>query len=344
MVHRDRNAGALILDVRLGKLGRYKRASGTQDPKQLADIKRTICLLRDEHPPRYDVLAMLLRGELHPLDLHKAYIRGELNTLPTTDELKPLEDVVRAWVKTLDRAQRTIDDYEARLIDLVGTLNDLPAIMTAKRAKALVSGKRRSFNLDLVAARMLLKGVVGTRHRLFEALERVEGLRVVSREGNPQTREQIAKLAADLGKHGSNAWSIALSGMRRNEYFPRHWKLLPDRLQITGSKTTASRRLAPVIYPISQPTCKADTFNHLISEASDKQVTIHDLRYTYTRWLEDAGIPIVRIDWYTGHKVKSVSELYRRGRGFEEYLAKDADKIREWFGEPPASGLRVIAS
>lgn len=340
--HKDAGQGTFLIDLRLGKLGRYKAASGTKDPELFRDVVRTIRILRDEYPPRYDVLALLVRGELAPLDLHHAYTHGELATLPTSDERRPLIEVVRRWIRTLDRATRTVDGYEELLLGLGEiALLELPARLADRRAAALESGKRRSFNLLLTAARMLVKGTLGARHRLYEAIERVEALRVERRQGNPQTVAQIRALAAALGDHGDAVWALALSGMRRGEYFGGRWRLLEDRIAITGTKTAAAVREAPRIYPIAAPSCKADTLNHLVSEATNSQVRLHDLRYTYMRWLEEAGVAALRINWYAGHTVRNVGELYRRGRGFAEHLAKDAERVREWLGDPPKIGLAV---
>jgi hypothetical protein len=243
MVHRDGGLGSLVIDLRLGKLGRLKRASGTRDSRVHADVVRTIRLLRDQSPPRWDVLALLVNGELAPLELHEAFVRGQLATLPTTDELRPLEEMARRWIRTLDRAPRTVDAYETLLLGLAGDgiiLGAVPELLAARRAAALTSGKRRAFNLQLTAARMLLKGTVGERHRLYEALERVEPQRVRRRPGNPQTVDQVRQLAAAAGAHGAAVWALALSGMRRGEYFGRRWQLLPDRIAIAGTKTAAA--------------------------------------------------------------------------------------------------------
>lgn len=345
MVHQDGGQGTLILDIRLGKLGRYKRASGTTDPALFADVRRSLRLLRDAHPPRYDVLALLVSGEFSPLEIHDAYIHGTLGQLPTSDELRLLEDVVRKWLRTLDRSAVTVDGYASSLLGLVGphvTLAHLPALVAERRAQALGSGKRRTFNVLLTAARMLLRGVVGERHRLYDELARIQALRVTRRKGNPQSVEQIRALAVTLGTHGSDVWSLALSGMRRGEYFGNRWRLLSDRIAIEGTKTAAAVREAPRVYPISAPTCGYDRFNAALREATSGQVRTHDLRYTWMRWLEEAGVPQIRVNYYAGHTVKDVGELYRRGRGFAEHLAKDAERVREWMGDPPGLGLRVV--
>ncbi len=345
MVHQDGRGGSLVIDLRLGKLGRLKRASGTQDPKLLADVVRTIRLLRDQYPPRWDVLALLLNGDITPLELHDRYIQGELAQLPTSDELRPLEDMVRRWLRTLDRSSRTVDDYESRLLSLVEDdvrLGALPDLLVARRAVALASGKRRSFNLLLTAARMLVRGTTGERHRLYEALERIEPLRVQRRPGNPQTPDQVRELAGALHQHGPSVWALALSGMRSSEYFGGRWRLLADRIAIAGTKSPAARREAPRIYPIATPTCKGDTLAHLLHEGTAGQVRPHDLRYTYMRWLEEAGVAQIRVNLYAGHAVRNVGELYGRGRGFAEHLLGDAEKVRHWLGEPPATSLRVV--
>lgn len=344
MVHWDGAGGTLLIDLRLGKLGRYKRASGTTDPRLHADVVRTIRLLRDQYPPRWEVLALLMRGELSPLELHDAFVRGQVDRLPTADDLRPIDGVARRWLAGLDLSPVTIRGYAGRLATLpVGTLGDLPRLLDAARTTALACGKRRTFNQLFTACHQMLVQTLGARHRLVEQVERLIPLRVTRRPGNPQTPLEVRTLADALHEHGAIIWALALSGMRRSEYFNGRWRLLPDRINIQGTKSVAARRDVPRVYPISEPTCIYDHFVKLLRKATKGHVRPHDLRYTYFRWLEDAGVSRERANYYAGHATQNVSEMYRRGRGYAEHLETDAERLRTWLGDPPATGLRVVA-
>lgn len=334
--------GTLKVDLVLGKFGRFNRATGTKDPDVARDIARTLKRLARER--RYDLLGPLVEELITPLELHDAIWRQRVDTLPTSEGIWPLHRITERWVAGLDLAPRTKDEYQAALLRLgteTTTLAELPGLLEDQRRAAMQSGQRPAYNRQRSAALELLRKVVGAAHPLTIAAARAERLGESPREGNPQSLAEVHALAGRLGEHAANLWPLCLTGMRADEYFSRRYRVVDGAVEILGTKTRAAKRAVPLVYPISAPTCSDDHFRHRLHELTDGVVRPHDLRYTFMRWAENAGIGDLRIRWYAGHAVKSVSELYRRGRGFQEFLTADAEKLRAWFGEPPATGLRL---
>lgn len=335
--------GTLKIDLRLGKYGRFNRATGTKDQEKAKDITATLRRLARER--RYDLLGPMVQGIVTPLELHEAIWRQRADQLPTIENVWPLHRMARRWVEQLDRADRTRDEYERVLLALGDDdtkLEHVPGLLAEARSAAMKSGKRPTFNRLHSAVSMLFQSLLGEQHALTGAIARVERLTEDRREGNPQSLAQVHAIVQGLGEHGANCWPLSLTGMRTDEYFQRRYRPVADAAEILGTKSKAAKRAVPLAYPITAPTCSADHFRHRLHTLTDGEVRPHDLRYTFMRWAENAGIPDLRIRWYAGHAVKSVSELYRRGRGFQEFLREDAERLRAYFGEPPASGLRVV--
>lgn len=342
--------GTLKVDIRLGKLGRFNRATGTDNPELAGAILKTLRRLAKER--RYDLLGPLVDGLMTPMELHEAIWRGKIDQLPTPETAWPLHRTARRWVETLDLATRTKDAYEDALTGLGTehtTLGEVPALLDERRMAALKGGKRPTFNRLHSAVMMFFTDRLGNHHPLTVAVGRIKRLDESAdrREGNPFSLTQVYLLDEQFRKHGygqhaGNLWALCLTGMRTSEYFGKLWRATGNTLEVLGTKTRAAKRAVPLAYPIARPSCSADHFRHIISKLTDKEHIPHDCRYTFMRWAENAGIPDLRIRWYAGHAVRSVTELYRRGRGFQEFLDADAQKLRAWFGEPPKVGLAMV--
>lgn len=339
--------GTLKIDVRLAKFGRFNRATGTKDPGKAKEIVLTLRRLARER--RYDLLGPMVQGLVTPLELHEAIWHGKLDQLTTPESIWPLQKIVERWLKTLDRSSRTVGDYGAALRRLGdATLGDLPELLRQARIAALQSGKRVAYNRLHTATSVMLRQTLGHQHALTTEVHDVERLREGRdrRLGNPLTLAEAHQLAeamraAGYGAHVGNLWSLCFSGMRADEYFSRRWRMVEGAVEILGTKSRDARRIVPLVYPLSQPSCSDDHFRHILHKLTTGERRPHDCRYTFVRWAENAGVPDLRLRWYAGHEVKSVTELYRRGRGLQEFLEADGEKLRQWFGEPPKMGLRL---
>lgn len=344
--YREAGRGTFVLDMRLGKLGRCKRASGTDDLDVFRDVLTTLRRLRKER--RWELLTLVVTGRVKPIDLCEAVWNSALGELPTADEAWLLEPLVEDWLSGLDKAERTVTDYRRMLLALAknrATVATLPRQLEARRRAAIKSGHRKAFNNLLSPVRMMLRKQLGPDHPVTKAVWRIEWLEILNRRpGNPQTTDQVRALAAKLGKHSPTLWALCLTGMRKSEYFGRRWTVQGDRLAVAGVKAGRKRppREIPLIYPVSVPTCGYRWFKRQLHDASGGTVTVHDCRYTWMRWLEEGGVPGLRIRYYAGHSVRDVTELYRRGRGFTEHLVQDAERVRTWLGDAPPPVLRAV--
>lgn len=339
--HRDAHGrGSFVLDRRCGKVGRLKVASGTTDPRVHRQLNDMVSRLKAER--RWDLLALLQRGLVKPLELFDALGRGTLGQLPTADDVRPFLSAVERWIPQLDARPETREQYE-RLLKRFGaqrvaaTLADAPALLRSARAEALRSEKRTTYNRTRAALFSFLRDVLGPDHRITKEARQVSDLKTTPRPGNPLTPEQVRAFAVVLGKHASTMWSLVLTGMRRGEFWgERKWSVSLDRVDIFGTKSKAARRTVPLVYPIYPPTVGYWRFLRVLQQVTEGAVNVHDLRKTFASWCESAGIPQWRIDFYMGHaRQGDLARLYQMPRDLTPVLREDAERLRGWLGDEP---------
>ena len=124
------------------------------------------------------------------------------------------------------------------------------------------------------------------------------------------------------------------------------WDVTGDRVVIGGTKTAAARRVVPLIYRPARPTMAYSTFYHALRGLTDGALNVHDLRKTYQRWLEDAGVPDWRISLYAGHAKggRDLATIYRKPRDLTRLLNEDAERVRAWLGDPPLPAIRAVTA
>lgn len=348
--HRDaRGYGTLILDQRCGKLGRLKVASGTLDPGVYLELKAMLRRLTRER--RWDLLQLLQQRHVKPLELYDALGRGTVGELPTAEDVRPLKTVVDRALPELDVADSTRAGYQGAFDRLLeeharATLVDLPALLRRQRTAALASGKRVAYNRFRAACFSLLRQVLRPDHPILREARAVTALEEDPRAGNPQTPKELRQLVTALGDLGPIAWALALTGMRQDEYFAGRWQVLAnDRVHVQGTKSKGSRRLVPLIYPIAPASVGYKPFLSALREVSKGSVQPHDLRKTFSRWGEDAGVPGWRVELYMGHSLAGkLDALYRLPLDPTAILHEDAARYRTHLGDkPPEQRLAVNA-
>jgi len=347
--HRDAGQGSFLLDRRLGKLGRYKAASGTRDHEEFAALNGMLTKLKRDR--RWDLLGLLVQRVISPLELYDAFYRGTLHQLPTADELRALRPAVEQWLPRADLASTTRDEYERALLARIpdgAKAAALPGILRDAADAARTSGKRPAFNRLLMAARSFAAATFGDEHKLTKAVRAIATFDESPRPGNPQEPDQIRTLCQHF-RFAAEVWSLCLTGMRRLEYFPERWTVGADRIRIDGVKGRGGvplPRVVPLIYRPTAPTVGYSGFYHALVEASGQTLTVHDLRKTWEVWLEEAGVADWRIELYAGHARgrKNLATIYRKPRDLTRLLVEDADRVRQWLGDPPASGLRAVSA
>lgn len=339
--HRDaRGYGTLILDQRCGKLGRLKVASGTLDAEVYGELKAMLRRLTRER--RWDLLQLLQQRHVKPLELYDALGRGTMGELPTAEDVRPLKTVVARALPELDIAESTRAQYQGKFDLLLkdhqgATLVDLPGLLRRARTAALASGQRVGYNRLRAACFSVLRQVLRPDHPILRDTRLVPALEEDPRPGNPQTPDQVRQLVTALGSLGPIAWALALTGMRQDEYFAGRWTVLSnDRVQVQGTKSKRSRRLIPLVYPIAPPTVGYKPFLTALREVSEGAVQPHDLRKTFSKWGEDAGVPNWRIERYMGHSLEGkLDALYRMPLDPTAILQEDAARYRTHLGDRP---------
>jgi integrase len=341
----------LPIDVQFRGVGRLHLRSGTRK-KQVRDAMKA--MLRQLYPLRVDVLRDIKAGTVTVQEVYERYRLGRLDQLPTGFLMRPLEAAWNDWLDQKEIGHYTEHDYRNALCRLLthnprATVADLPA--TLKTHRQACRGKRpRSFNKDRSATLSFLSSALGAHHWLYGEAARASVLKIpkaVKLPTNPLTAEQARALAGKMPpRHLFSFWGMALTGMRPEEWFEQwecRWRVSGDGVEIDGSKRPASNRTVPLVGEIVKPATKRQAFYRALRKASNQTVAPYDLRRSYAVWLELAGIPTYRQDYYMAHGPKDMNALYKRQRECTPHLAEDAQAIMQVLASPqksPQSGGR----
>lgn len=333
---------SLVLDRQFRGVGRIKRATGTDDPKLFNLLNAMLTTLY--RAGRIDVLQAIKTGGLTPLEVWSRYRTSELDRLPTVETMKLLHDELETWVEHADTGlwNRAARRYGVRAIlrlaNKDSTVQDLPRLL---REYATSANGATMFNRARSAIQAYLRDTVGKSHPIYLRVTDVRAKRVVTREGNPQSPDQMRALTAKLHPaHANIAWAMALTGMGPGELWGS-WKIEADHIHVRGTKRDARVRRIPLIWPIERPTRKYRRFLIALDNASEKTVKPYDLRRTFAHWMEMAGIPRTRRRMYMGHRVADITELYER-HDVTTFLQKDGERLREYLG-PTSRPLRLYS-
>lgn len=349
--HRSHHRGSFVLDRQFARIGRIRVASGTSDPVTFRRMNEMITTLKET--ARWDLLRALRGGVFSALELWAAFRNGQLDTLPTADEMLPAQETIDRWLPRLEVSEGHRDQYERILKKLLEPdaktrVNDLPQILKAFRDQCQDKGRRRTFNMTRSAVQAFVRDVLGSGHRLWSATADVPRLKETPRKGNPQTLDQLVELAKKLRPHHGILWSLALTGMRRGEYWAADhvargsWEPKGDRVLVHGTKTAGSDRFIPLVLPPASPTIGYWGFIALLRDATKGAVTVHDLRKTYARLMEEAGVVRARRRIYLGHGKADITDLYEIHE-VSAFIAQDAERLRAFIGDAPAKALQVLA-
>jgi hypothetical protein len=325
---------SFTLDRQFKGVGRIKRASGT-DSKELFRLLDSM-LTTLYKSGRVDILQGIHAGKLTALEVWSRYRLGELDRLPTVETMRPLKVEMETWVDHADTGQwnRQSRRYGVRAILRLAkknaTIQDLPDLL---RAYSRVAGGATMFNRARAAVQAFLRDTLGKSHPLYARVRDVRAKRVRTREGNPQSPEQLTALTAKMHPaFAAIAWSMALTGMLPHEMWGQWTQYGYQRLHIHGTKRVGRKRDVPSVRPIERPGRLYKPFLKAIKEASDDTVLPKDLRNTYSNWLQKAGIPRVRRKIYYGHGKTDVSDIYE-WEEVQEFLRTDGDRLRAYLAE-----------
>lgn len=343
--HRSHDLGTFVIDRCFGPVGRICRASGTHDRDVFTRINGALSDLYEMG--RIDLLRALRDRVLHPLELYNAYRQGQLDHLPTAEDLKPFAAALEAWLPRLDVAAVTRARYRTELAKLIAgrpraTVADLPKLLAAHRDACQTSGQRRTYNMARAAAQAFMRDVLGSGHRLWRAVTAVGRLKESPRKGNPLTVARVHELALQIGQvHGPALWALCVSGMRSGEYYSRKWEQAGDRVLVHGTKTAGADRFVPFVQPLVAPPTTYWGFAQALNKLTGGHVQPHDTRKTFANWAEQAGIPRTRRRLYLGHGRRDVTDLYEEA-DVRAFLVEDGERLRRFLGGDPAQRLRAV--
>jgi integrase len=373
-------SGSLPIDVQVGGI-RIARRSGTRIARQRDAYVRMVKHLGEVG--RTDYVQALAAGTVSFAALWPRYRAGQVATLPSPELFWSLSD---AWDRWLTRKRKlgahSRRNYRAALqrlqeIDPNASIADLPRVVQ-QHADLSADPRPAVFNADRRAVLSFLGTTVGRYHPLYGDVHRIEPLPVLNKRPiNPQTPEQIRELTAwlqsytprggrlpasmhrrgerhTMAHHARTVWALCLTGMRPEEYWEElvgdrknEWELLPDRVQIRGTKGEAAMRDVPRLAIITKPATGQLAFRRALNTACKalgiKHLEPYDFRRSYGVWLDNAGIPDNRQDAYMAHGPQNMRALYRRPGDLTRWLADDREALSRYIGLiADAPRLRVV--
>jgi integrase len=333
MVHKQKRGRSYVLDRQFKGVGRIKRASGTDDPRMFKLLDGMVGTLYKAG--RVDILQAVQRGKLTLLEVWSRYRLGELDRLPTVETMRPLKAEMEAWVENADTGtwNRQSRRYGVRAILRLAkkdaTVQDLPDLL---RAYANTARGATMFNRARSAAQAFIRDTIGKSHPLYARARDVRAKRIRTREGNPQTPQQLTVLTEKLHPAFAEiAWSMALTGMLPGELWG-NWTQYRDRIHIHGTKRKGRKRDIPFVRSITKPSRKYRPFLEALGEASGQTVLPKDLRNTFANWMESAQVPRTRRKLYMGHGSTDVTDIYERHE-VTQFLLADGARIRGFLEE-----------
>jgi integrase len=341
----------LIIDREFPGVGRIKKASGTTLPVVRRKMNRMLTELYETS--RLDLLRDIRDNRLTLMQALDAYRRKAIDSLATGPTAQKLATAMQKWI---DKQEPGVD-YDEKSIESFGTslayllkankeakVNDLPDILEALR-DTLGREHPRSFNMARSNAMSFVRATLKKKHPLWLAINAVEPRPVPKRAPRPDvTVEWMRNTFAnpETNKVDAVAWGMATTGMGPKEYWGR-WEVKADRVTVHGTKREARVRSVPLVLAPAVPRLSKDNFRKKVNERTNGVVTPYDLRRTFSRWMERAGIVRARRKMYLGHASGDVTGLYEEHE-IDGYLAEDAAALRRFIGlpEPSPTPLRKV--
>jgi hypothetical protein len=332
MPHRSNDRGSLILKRKFRGVPLIRRATGTSDPKVVEQIDLMLASLYNQG--RLDVLEAIAAGALHPLQALSCWRQGRELALLPADVLPSLTQAWTAWADRLppgEHRRKVMGTMRALSPPASATIADVARLLVRYRQQALPTP--RSFNLARAHVRAFLRDTVGTTHELYRAAKDLRPLPVGMREkGTPHEPAVIIALCGlcpgGMGRLGPMTWTMAATGMGNKEYWHDGFEILIDRVAIKGKKRSGRERVVPRWgeRELTQPLVSEKVFRRELRIASSGSVQIYDLRRSFARWCEEAGIISTNRDAYLGHGPRSMTGLYTYGQ-LPGQLEADAAKL-----------------
>jgi hypothetical protein len=319
-------------------VGRIAKASGTTIPAVLRKINRALDRCYDNG--RLDVLRAIRDGHVHPLAFLDAVTRSALHELPVGDTMPKLDEAWLAWVDSV--ASEYSDDHVSafettrRYLEKAAPeakIAELPVALEGLR-KSLGARHPRSFNLARAHVLAFVRATLKKSHAIYIACSAVEPKPEPKAAPRTLVTPQLMRTwfpHPETDKVDAIAWSMVANGMGQKELWGV-WETRSDRVHIGGTKRDGRDRDIPLVRAPAVPQLSRDRFEKLF-RARALPITPYDMRRTYAKWLESAGVPRTRRKLYMGHGAQDVTDLYERHE-VDTFLAEDAKKVAEFLARP----------
>lgn len=325
----------IAIDVRLPGC-RVKTASGVTDRRTAKAMRAMLRALWAQEDKRSLVRAI---GRTRTLaDVYVAYLEGRLGGLKPTVENRLLYDARETWLAGFDcsdshrhRLKQSFRILEA--LQQKARIEDLPELLVRYREHCVKAATPRQFNYAKNAARALLRDLVGKRDPLYERIADLHRMREAKAGPKGLTIPEALKVRQALPpKAAAIWWAMCWTGMGPTEFWGS-WTVLGDRVRIRGTKRPGRRwgsegRDVPLIVTPVRPELSLTRFVRLMRAAGG---VARQGRKSFSRWLEDAGVPRTRRQLYLGHGVKDITDIYER-HDVDEFLADDAGRLKALLG------------
>jgi integrase len=340
MVHKDGASGSFILDRVIPGLGRIKMASGTTHAPTFRRLNTMLTDLKEQ--AHFDVLRAIKAKRIAPLVVLEYWRSGRLGELPTAEAMRPLAEALEAWRAGLpqETAHTRNQKYNIKhLTDAAGggaPVQDLA--VAVRKLRATLAATPRQFNSVRATALAFARDTAGRTSPVWRAVADVPiyGRKAVQAASRRQPRPVMPRELRAIGERmtpeeRAQLWTMALTGMRPKEYFG-DWQDRGADILVRGTKTEAAHRVVPRVALFGAPArhaWKAKKFREVVTEASRGEVQVYDLRRTFARWMEEAGIIRARRKLYFGHSTGDVTALYER-HDVAAFVAEDTAKLEAW--------------
>lgn len=287
-------------------------------------------------------------------DFHLLYKKNLLFTHNTDKELQmvtPLRDDLLEWMGTYkDWSEKTRKDFTEKVTVLFRrtqnkfpnpTHGDIQSILQEYRTQCEGRNSPSTFRHVKNVFSRFVKSRYGKSHELYLQLSDVESLRTPPPDSSgtrsSKSVEQIERLSKVLPpKYRPMLWTMCTLGVGWKEYESIEIKddIKHKRVYVVGTKMDKKdrrrRREVPYVIPPHPPICTEKHFYKVLKQFGKKvrlQITTYSLRHSYSRWMEECGVPRWRVQMYMGHLPKNQTEQYQRG-DLWNHLLEDGEKLR----------------
>lgn len=324
--------GTLLIQRRYRGVSRINLRSGTRNKTIRNRILATMDSLYERG--RLDLLQDVSDGIITPMQLYNAQQQGNIKSLPSAAEIKPLVPHLFDWLdsyeKIVDTTRRGYRDRFTQLVKLGkdSSVADLPGLLERMRAQHKKLERYRSFNQARSAVQAYLRSTLGRQNPVYIAVANIEPLdSTPKRKGNPLSVVEAWAIKDKMPEPmASMFWTLCLTGMGWMEYTGA-WEVVGETVEIHGTKRAGRDRIIPKFGELTPPSVPDKVFRKALRKGSKRTVQPYDCRRTFARWLNESEVFDVHQACYMGHGAKSITALYKTPRIVSEILEGDRKKV-----------------